>query len=196
VLRAWQGLGYNRRAVALHDSARHIVDEYGGRVPRQREALLSLPGVGPSTAAAVRAFAFDEADVLVETNIRRVFIHHFFPGQERVSDTELQPLVAGTLDVSNPRDWYYALMDYGVYLAGAVPNPNRRSAHYARRPSFQGSKRQLRGRILKSALAEGGITVLALSRMLAEEPSRIREAAACLEDEGLLTVRKGRITAG
>lgn len=100
VLAAWQGLGYNRRAVALHRCARILEREHRGQVPDDTAALVALPGVGAATAASIRAFAFDAPVVFLETNIRRVFIHEFFPGREAVADGELLPLVAAALDES------------------------------------------------------------------------------------------------
>ena len=114
VLRTWQGLGYNRRAIALKRCAEEIVSRYSGQFPRDTAELETLPGIGPYTARAVAAFAFGMAEPLIETNIRTVFIHFFFHGRDRVSDREIMPLVARTLDRHNPREWYYALMDFGV----------------------------------------------------------------------------------
>jgi A/G-specific adenine glycosylase len=155
VLRAWQGLGYNRRALNLRRCAESIVAEHGAAVPSTLPALLSLPGVGRSTAAAVRAFAFDEATPFLETNIRSAFIHHFFPEGTSVSDAELLPLVEDTLDHENPREWYYALMDYGSWLKSTGPNPSRRSKHAKAQSPFSGSHRQLRAALVRTVLAHG-----------------------------------------
>ncbi|HOO91646.1 MAG TPA: hypothetical protein PLA74_12550, partial [Syntrophales bacterium] len=111
VLGAWQGLGYNRRALALKQSAQKIVAFHGGIIPRDEGSLVSLPGIGTATARAVRAFAFNEPVIFIETNIRAVFIHYFFSQEETVSDSDLRPLVEKTLDHDNPRRWYNALMD-------------------------------------------------------------------------------------
>jgi A/G-specific adenine glycosylase len=156
VLQAWQGLGYNRRALALQKLAKKIVEtkEYKGRLPRDRAALESLPGVGPYTAGAIRAFAFNEPEIFIETNIRRVFIHFFFPRGKKVTDAELHRYIERMLERKNPREWYYALMDYGAMLGdGARENPNRRSAHYVRQSKFFGSDREIRGKILRMLLA-------------------------------------------
>ena len=106
VLAAWQGLGYNRRALALKHLAVKVMAEHGGRLPRSEAALRRLPGIGPGTAGAVLAFAFEEPAVFIETNIRRVFLHCFFPGQEGVRDRHLLPYVAATLDRRRVRPWY------------------------------------------------------------------------------------------
>jgi A/G-specific adenine glycosylase len=171
VLVAWQGLGYNRRAVALHRAMTILVDQYGGRVPEDRDALLSLPGVGQSTAAGVLAFAFDRPVVFVETNIRRVYLHHFFPGSEPVPDREILPLVVATLDRDHPREWYWALMDLGSDLRRLPANPNRRSPAYRPQSPFHGSDRQIRGRLLRALLREKTL-----------DPGRAAEAAGCAPD--------------
>lgn len=88
VLAAWQGMGYNRRALALHRTAQQVEQVHGGHFPRDYAALLALPGVGPSTAAGIRAFAFDEAGVYLETNVRAVFIHEFFGAPELLGTSE------------------------------------------------------------------------------------------------------------
>ncbi|NBC28577.1 MAG: A/G-specific adenine glycosylase, partial [Spirochaetes bacterium] len=139
VYEVWQGLGYNRRAKYLHDAARSIVADHGGRVPHDRPALEALPGVGPNTAGSLLAFCHNEPVVFIETNIRRVFIYFFFPGGADVHDRDLFPLIEETLDRQNPREWYYALMDYGATLKKWVTNPNRRSKQYVRQSSFENS---------------------------------------------------------
>lgn len=156
VLVAWQGMGYNRRALALHRAACQVVQEHGGNFPRERDELLALPGVGPSTAAGIRAFAFDEADVYLETNVRSVFIHEFFPAaDEKVADKDLVPLVRACCPPSgcDVRGWYYALLDYGAWLKKTVPNPSRRSSAYARQSRFEGSHRQKRAAVVRILLA-------------------------------------------
>ena len=93
VLAAWQGMGYNRRALALKAAAERIVRERGGEFPRAAAELTALPGIGPATAQGIRAFAFDLPGVYLETNVRTVFLHHFFPDVPSVPDRELVPLV-------------------------------------------------------------------------------------------------------
>ncbi len=155
VLACWQGLGYNRRALALHQSARIVVDRYAGRLPRTLEELRGLPGVGPGTAGAVLVYAFGLPVPFIETNVRRVFIHFFFPGATSVPDDQIMPLVEKTMDRRQPRDWFYALMDYGTFLATGGDNANRRSAHYKRQAPFEGSRRQLRGKVIAHLLYAG-----------------------------------------
>jgi len=149
VLEQWSGLGYNRRATALQRAAQAVVRDHGGSIPADRAALQRLPGIGPATAGALLAFAFEQPVVFIETNIRRVYLDQFFPATTPVTDRALLPLVARTLDREHPRRWYYALMDYGAALGRRGPNPNRRSAHYTRQSAFAGSTRQLRGLVLR-----------------------------------------------
>lgn len=186
ILRIWQGLGYNRRAIALQTSARIVLEEHNGHVPRTANGLTALPGIGPATAGAVLAFAYQIPTAFIETNIRRVFIHAFFPGRTAVKDVEIMPLVEASLDRDNPRAWYYALMDYGVMLKQTTPNPNRSSAHYQRQAPFEGSLRQLRGRILAAIVQHGPATPRQLVRMLRRDLSEIRKTLQILETEGFL----------
>lgn len=145
----WQGLGYNRRALALQRLAQQVVNQHSGILPATVEELDALPGIGPATASSICAFAFNMPSVFIETNIRAVYLHHFFPGQVDITDTQLMPLIAQTVDIMNPRQWYYALMDYGVSLKQQFKNPSRRSAHHTKQSTFEGSERQLRGAVLR-----------------------------------------------
>ena len=191
VLQVWQGLGYNRRAIFLKRCSEEIVSFYGGHFPRSVAELQSLPGIGPYTAGAVAAFAFGIAEPLIETNIRTVFIHFFFHGREKVSDGEIMPLVAATLDQENPREWYYALMDYGGMLKQTHPNPGRRSRHHTQQSRFEGSNRQLRSSILREVLVQTGITLQKLQLMLPVLPEAVERNLAALQREGFL-VKRGR----
>jgi A/G-specific adenine glycosylase len=152
LLEIWQGMGYNRRVLWLQRSAQMILDDFSGKLPQTIAELIQLPGVGPNTAGSIAAFAYNVQAVFIETNIRRVYIHVFFNDQLDVDDREIMPLIKVTLDLKNPREWYYALMDYGASLVKSVPNPNRRSKHYARQSVFEGSNRQIRGEILRQLL--------------------------------------------
>jgi A/G-specific adenine glycosylase len=192
VLAAWQGLGYNRRAVALHRCAQILMRKHAGLVPDDSVALVALPGIGAATAGSIRAFAFDAPAVFIETNVRRVFIQEFFPGGEAVDDAELLPLVAAALDRRRPREWYYALMDYGAALARRVPNPNRRSRTYARQSRFAGSDRQLRGAILRTLLRSGDLAASGLARAAGGDRERVLRLLGDLEREGLVRRARGR----
>lgn len=191
VLAAWSGLGYNRRAKSLKDAAGRVVTEYGGQVPGTLEALVTLPGIGHATAAQILAFAFDVAVPFIETNIRAVYLHHFFEDAEDVPDSAILPLVEATLDRRNPRSWYYALMDYGTHLKATMPNPGRRSAHHTRQSTFEGSMRQLRGAILRELTARPGQTAHALAPALHDDPERVALALETLRSEGFLADADG-----
>jgi A/G-specific adenine glycosylase len=150
VLIQWQGLGYNRRGRFLHEAARTIVSDYGGRIPSHVELLEALPGIGSYTARAISVFAFRNPQVLIETNIRTVYLHHFFKNvSNKVHDREILELIAATVSKRNPRDWYYALMDYGSFLKREHKIGNQLSAHYSRQSPFKGSRRELRGIVIK-----------------------------------------------
>lgn len=187
VLIYWNGLGYNRRAKFLHQSAQEIVRKKG--VPKTADALESLPGVGPYTARAVAAFAYDAREVVIETNIRAVLIHHFFKDQEQVSDAELFPILADLVaKVPSPREWYSALMDYGTALKKEQMNPARRSKHHVKQSKFEGSLRQVRGAILK-ALTQSPCTHRSLAQVTGYEKDRIFLALDGLKKEGLVSYR-------
>jgi A/G-specific adenine glycosylase len=186
VLSAWQGLGYNRRALALRQTAVRVVEDFGGILPEDEKDLQSLPGIGPYTAAAVLAFAFNQPVLLIDTNIRRVFIHCFFRERSQVTDREILPLVRETLDRENPREWYNALMDFGWYLGTTIENPNRRSRHYQRQAPFEGSNRQVRGKILHLLVTAGELSREDLCRALDVPASRLETVLGQLEAEGFL----------
>jgi A/G-specific adenine glycosylase len=192
VLRIWQGLGYNRRALALKKCAEEIMNHYCGQFPRTTDELETLPGIGPYTARAVAAFAFGIAEPLIETNIRTVFIHFFFHGRDKVSDREIMPLVAATLDRQNPREWYYALMDFGVWLKQLHQNPGRRSSHHVQQSRFEGSNRQLRSRLLRAVIASPGISAVELTNQLEAEQQGVERNLAAMEQEGFLYQLNGR----
>jgi A/G-specific adenine glycosylase len=149
-LSVWQGLGYNRRGKYLHETAQQVMREHAGVLPNCPVALEALPGIGANTAGSICAFAFNNPTVFIETNIRAVFINSFFKERVGVSDAEILPLVAATVDQDNPREWYYALMDYGVYLKKMLPNPSRKSKHHTKQSKFEGSDRQIRGAIIRA----------------------------------------------
>lgn len=190
VLILWQGLGYNRRAIALKCIAESVMADFGGSLPDSVEILKTLPGIGHATASSIAAFAFDIPAIFIETNIRRVFIHHFFNDRTDVHDTEILPLVEKTLDRKNPREWYYALMDYGTALKKTVPNPNRRSSHYVKQSTFEGSTRQKRGAILRFVLAHPDCTIQAIAAHLSLTPDAADQILSRLVLEGFLTVTK------
>ena len=183
VLVAWQGLGYNRRAKYLWQAARTVMSDYHSALPRSVDELSKLPGIGRNTAGAILAYAFNEPVVFVETNIRTVFIHHFFRDQAGVPDRVILDLVSRTLGNDNLREWYWALMDYGSYLKQSVGNLSRNSRVYTKQSTFAGSERQLRGRVLR-LLAQKSISG---TELLAElDDPRSTKLLAQLEQEGLI----------
>jgi A/G-specific adenine glycosylase len=186
ILAVWQGMGYNRRAIALQKCAIRVMQDYQGRVPDDSETLATFPGIGRATAGSIAAFAFNIPVVFIETNIRRVFIHFFFPASATVGDTEILPLVEQTLYRKNPRIWYWALMDLGASLKNSVSNPNRRSAHYSRQSPFIGSDRKIRGSILRILLEEHFMEDFDFGIRLGEDPVRVKKILVALESEGFI----------
>lgn len=193
VLQEWQGLGYNRRAIALKQIAQRVTEEFHGKLPSSVETLRTFPGIGQATAASISAFAFHKPTVFIETNIRRVFIHSFFQDRTNIMDTEILPLVEQTLDTSHPREWYYALMDYGVMLKQRQTNPNRRSAHYQRQSPFQGSNRQVRGMILKALTAESSLSEEEIAQKLQISLEKIQNNLVQLQKEGFIQRKRGKM---
>jgi A/G-specific adenine glycosylase len=183
VLSVWQGLGYYRRARYLHQLAQLIVEKYDGELPSDPSVLQTFPGIGPATASSIGAFAFNQPTVFIETNIRTVFIHTFFQNKDDISDKQLMPLISDTVDHTNPREWYYALMDYGVFLKNNYSNPNRKSAHYNKQTKFEGSNRQLRAHILKLITDKGQLSYETIVHTIAKEQERIKKIIAQLIEE-------------
>lgn len=185
VLIIWQGLGYNRRAKYLHTASQRIVQDFEGNIPTTLLDLQGLEGVGPNTAGAVMAYAFNQPAIFIETNIRSVFLHTFFRDRNEVSDKSLVPFVEQTMDTQNPREWYYALTDYGVYIKSQTVNPSQKSKHYVMQSRFEGSDRQLRARIIKLIIANDNIKTKEL-RSLDNDQSRIETIVESLIKDGLI----------
>ena len=199
VLEEWQGMGYNRRALARWRAA-GIVSAAGGAMPTEARDLVALPGIGPATAAGIRAFAYDLPGVYLETNVRSVFLHEFFPDAVAVPDKDLVPLVEascpadGSDPQDDPRTWYYALLDYGAYLKKTLPNPSRRSKSHVRQSKFEGSHRQKRAELVRllldhRATDRRGVDLVTIAEELSsieEESGRrkisARDVAALLEE--------------
>ncbi len=173
VLVAWSGLGYNRRAKFLWQAAGQVMHTFEGQLPMSQQALVTLPGIGRNTAGAILAYAFNKPSVFIETNIRTVFIHHFFSDAQVVADNELLAIIEDTLPKEAAREWYWALMDYGTHLKQTVGNLSRASAGYTKQSPFAGSRRQVRGKVL---------------RTLIEKPYSFSELTACIADDRLESV--------
>ncbi len=193
VLKAWQGLGYNRRAMMLKKMAHAVVHEHGGKLPAAKEELEKLPGIGPYTSGAVLAFALNKPSAFLDTNIRRVYLHFFFPGSRQVSDERIRPVIERTMDRRNPRRFFNALMDYGTYLAEQGENANRRSKHYVKQAKFEGSRRKVRGEVLRLLVRKGPMTLRSLEKALPPSPHKLSDVLNGLVKEGMLVRLNGRI---
>lgn len=196
VLTQWQGLGYNRRAKYLHEAARAVLRDGAGKFPQSYKELLALPGVGPYTASAVMVFAYSVPQVLIETNIRTVFLHHFFVGQVAVPDKKILLLVERTLPQRQTSAWYAALMDYGTHLKQTHGNASRRSAAYEKQSPFKGSDRQVRGAVIRAltSVPSRGMTNKALTHALLKEgmvvSEKLEQQLRELSAEGLIAATK------
>lgn len=181
VLRHWQGLGYNRRAKFLHEAAKKVVEL--GAFPQTEDKLVELPGVGRNTAGAIMAYAFNQPAIFIETNIRAVYIHHFFHDMDLVDDHSIHALLVQTIDQKEPRVFYWALMDYGSWLKkqGVLPG---RSRHYRKQAPLKGSVREVRGQIV-AVLAEGDVTESELRQKIAAD-ARFDSALSGLIKDGLI----------
>ena len=192
VLKAWQGLGYNRRAKYLHEVGITLAKT---RFPKTVRELEALSGIGPYTARAVAAFAYNQPEVFVETNIRTVLFHHRLVGTKKVSDSALFPLVAELLQKSKmePRDFYAAMMDYGSFLKQSGVRLNSQSKHYSRQSKFEGSPRQLRSAILRELL-QNPATLPQLTKKFSPARSKgeIEREMKRLEAEGMVILQRGR----
>ena len=209
VLDVWLGLGYYRRARSLHEAAKAIVVRHGGAVPSDLHALLALPGVGPYTARAVLAFAFERDVAVVDTNVARVLARAV--ANRRLGSAEAQRLADAL--VPEGRGWAHnqAMLDLGATVCGPTPacercvlrpscgwhrdgrrapDPASRTA-FASRPQgrFKGSDREGRGRLL-AAVLDGPVHLSALANAAGwpEDPVRARRVADELVGEGLLEV--------
>lgn len=184
VLRLWSGLGYNRRAKFLHESAKKIVQDFKGKFPHTRGGLLSLSGVGVNTAGAILTYAFNQPSSFIETNVRTVFFHHFFEDKIDVDDREIMKLLDEMIDREHPREFYWALMDYGTYLKKNGVGNIKKSKHYKKQSALKGSVREVRGQIVRQ-LASGGIE-LALLRNTLFADERFELALSGLVKDGLV----------
>lgn len=184
VLQLWSGLGYNRRAKFLHEAAQKIMNVFGGVFPETQQDLISLPGIGVNTAGAILAYSFNQSSIFIETNVRTVYFYHFFEDKEAVSDAELKALVEETLDIEHPREWYWALMDYGSYLKRQGIGQNNKSRHYKKQSPLKGSVREVRGQILKFLTTTDSDESTLRKELIADE--RFEPALVSLEKEGLI----------
>ncbi len=184
VLTQWNGLGYNRRAKFLHEAAKKVMTDFNGVIPDTLTELVSLPGIGPNTAGAILNYSFNQPTVFIETNVRTVLFYHFFKDSQLVSDAELKVLVEATIDQEHPREWYWALMDYGAFLkrqgAGAID----KSKHYKKQAPLKGSLREVRGKIIR-ALSQRDWNVSELRQEMPQD-ERFEIALTALKAEGMV----------
>ena len=210
VIEAWRGLGYNRRALRLHAAARHITDA-GRGFPRTLEGLLALPGVGPYTARAVLALAFEQNVGVVDTNVGRLLARL---GGRRLTGAEAQAAADGLVPPGRAWLWNQALFDLGATVCrrrvpacedcplrghcrwrGEGPDPADRSAGVGvSQPPFEGSDRQGRGRLV-DALRDGPQPASAAAHLmgLEDDPPRARRIVASLRRDGLVIEQDGTL---
>jgi A/G-specific adenine glycosylase len=200
VLRAWAGLGYHRRAVALHAAARTIVERFAGEVPADPADLRSLPGVGPYTSAAVASIAYGVPVVAMDVNVRRVVSRVTMCDDGDVPDAALR-----LLDRADPGSWHQAVMDLGREICRPAPRCERcplaegcrsRGSTVSRRVSrpqtrFEGSNREARGRVLAVLRDRGSAGAVGLTRATGLPATRVTPALAGLVRDALVE-RHGR----
>lgn len=187
VVALWQGLGYNRRALYLNAAAKQIVATYDGIFPDSLKELQTLPGVGPNTAGAIMAYAFNQPATFIETNIRTVYIHHFFANESVVSDRDIVAKLQHTLPSEQSRQFYWALMDYGTYLKKSGVKNNSKSKHYKKQSALKGSVREVRGAIVRSLVEGKNLTRHVLEKQYPND-NRVDVALAGLVKDGLIAI--------
>ena len=187
LLTAWSGLGYNRRCLHLGKMAKIVETEYGGLLPSEQAALEKLPGVGRYTSRAILIFAHNVPLITIDTNIRRVLIYEFGLPLS-ITRGELEELAWRLLPKRRSRDWHNALMDYG-----ALRVPKRTAPTGVRQGKFEGSRRQIRGEILRRLTKSKSAGLSAVAQAMGIRIESVREAAAKLEQEGVVKVIRGRV---
>jgi A/G-specific adenine glycosylase len=185
LLKIWSGLGYWRRARFLKTCAQTVVKHYGGKFPQTPEELQTLPGIGPYTAGAVSCFAFNNPQAFIDTNIRRVYLHFFFADKTDISDKDILPIAQQAVWLDSPRDWHYALFDYGATEL-KDKSINKRSKHYAKQSAFTGSFRSFRARTIKHLLKTPK-TKLAKAKLLDWLEDQVRQTEKDYGAQEILT---------
>ncbi len=181
VIALWSGLGYNRRAKYLHDISKKLRSH---KQPWTVQGLTALKGIGQNTAAAICVYSYNQPHVFIETNIRTIYLHHFFLGKKGVSDAQIIELVERTLDRVHPREFYWALMDYGTHLKKQGIRNNNHSQHYKKQLRFEGSKRQVRGMVMRLLAEHGSLSPEKIQREIND--SRLGQVLADLEREEMI----------
>jgi A/G-specific adenine glycosylase len=174
----------------LKKAAEIIISDFGGVVPETVEELMELPGIGHATASAIVAYAFNKPVVFVETNIRTVYLYFYFKNKQHISDKLLAEMVEKTMDRANPRQWYYALTDYGNFLKTKEKFKNTQSKHYVKQSKFKGSNRQVRGMVLKLLTQRKHMLFEDISKMTKRDPQTIQTVIDQLVSEDLVVCNK------
>ena len=194
VLTAWSGLGYNRRAKYLHDASKQLANK---PFPRGVDELTDLKGIGNNTAAAILVYSFNQPHLFIETNIRSVILHEFFQGSDKkVSDEAIISMLKTILSAKEQRcsnidyrTFYWAMMDYGTHLKSLKKGSLYLSAAHKKQPPFSGSRRELRGKVLRAAACG-----TRLSELQSLEDARLESVVQQLQKEGLIMVDSQRIS--
>ncbi|OGZ43964.1 MAG: hypothetical protein A3J55_00845 [Candidatus Ryanbacteria bacterium RIFCSPHIGHO2_02_FULL_45_17b] len=194
VLSVWHGMGYNRRGLYLLQSAQYIMEKYAGTIPKDIDTLKALPGIGHYSARAIACFAYGVCEPFIETNIRRVIIHEFFPKKKQVDDKDVLKVLTAVEPAQKTQEWYWALMDYGREALRHTPNANRKSKHYAKQSRFESSPRYVRAKIISYLLENKKATVEELRASLRTDGhlkhlslQAVKNILAGLEKEKLVT---------
>ena len=157
----WSGLGYWKRALNLKKIAEIVEEKYEGVLPREINILKTLPGIGEYTSAALLCFIYNYPVAFIETNIRKVIKHFFFKDEEFVSDKEIYKIAELTLDRNNPREWNYALMDYG-----SSQFKKNNTGKTFKRESFANSNRYYRGELIRFINLNGEVSISEIRKLL------------------------------
>lgn len=205
VLRAWSGLGYNRRAAYLHECARVVVQKHDGVFPRTYDTLTELPGIGRSTAGALLAFAFGADTPMIDTNIRRILTRVFFAGvSPRPSDAELYRFAASIIPKGKGREWNYAMLDVGATRCTArqhdptcpfqdLHGPVEDFVYKKPQSRFVGSRRSYRGKIIRLLIEEGTVSVRTLALRIGLSREEVDDIIGDLLSERLVSRHNARI---
>lgn len=189
ILESWSGLGYNRRAMYLHQGAKVITEEYKELIPSCVKTLKKIKGIGEYTASALITYSYNIPTIFVETNIRTVCFSIFeqYFNEEKISDKNLIKLIQQIIDRENPREWYYAMMDLGTELKKILPQFHlKKSSSYQKQSLFRGSIREIRGKIIKFLTKNNQQKVIRKEVELLCKDPRVDTCITNLIKEGLI----------
>lgn len=198
LLQIWSGLGYWRRARFLKEASKEVVNVHKGKFPKTPQELVQLPGIGPYTAGAIACFAFGNTEPFIDTNIRRVYLHFFFQDKTNIPDSDILPIARKAVDTNDPREWHWALFDYGA-LVLKDKKINRKSRHYAKQSTFTGSFRSYRAKVLRYLLKNQQVSITELIEFLEdilredERDYSPREILESLKKDKLIRIEKNII---